>query len=459
MLLRVVILGLGSFASQVTAGELWRRGDVALSLSGSVRERVVGTSGTDAERFAEAVGNSPSCFVAAGFANCPAFRLVGERDVWQSLTRLRTHIDLRATRQVSATLVYDHELLMGVLDTLERDLGSELATEQFVSLDNGIKTFDLSGTVEGRWRHLLYRAFLQYASSHVDVVLGRQRIAWGVGQLWNPIDRFNPIPPLAIEFDQSPGVDAIDVKWLLSGFTFVEAVYAPQDRARDGSYALRLHGILRDVDYSIIGGVFEEARTGGVDVAANIGGAVARVEAVYSDPERDIWSVGAAAPRELAAFWQVVASIDSNIDIGSGLYVLVEHLYNGNGLGFGRGEAGPLLAFFETTSEPPSGIPPALTGPYVRAASADRFGGSRVVTFSDHLTGVQVGYEPTVALRADVLTIYDWDGTSAAVAPSLRYTPFGSVEFTLGAQLFTGRRASQFGQAENLAFLLAELFF
>jgi len=457
------LLALGLLASNVAGGDL----DVGLNLSGSVREVAMGTRGTDAESFRDAVEKSlPSsiCVAAARFAHCPAFGVVGERDVWQSLTRVRTNIDLTATGGISGRLVYDHELLFGVVDTLERGFGDELATGRFVSLEDEIEHFDTSdGEAEGSWRHLLYRAWVRYEAEHVDLVLGRQRIPWGVGRLWNPIDRFNPIDPLAIEGDQSSGVDAVDAKWLLSGFTFVEAAYAPRGRAADASYALRLHGIHRDVDYSVMAGVFEEAWTLGLDLAGNLGDAAARVEAAYSDPERDIWPVGAAAPRELAAFWQVVMSIDTNLDIGSGLYVLVEHLYNGNGLGFGRGEAGPLLSFFEATADPPSHVPReivgVLEGPFVRTTSSDRFGGSRVVSFADHLTGVQLGYEPFAALKGEVLTIYDWDGTSAAFVPVLTYTPLGSLELILGSQLFWGRDASEFGPAEKLAFLIVEWFF
>jgi hypothetical protein len=457
-----VILALGVLASDVAGGDL----DVDLKLSGSVREVAVATRGTDAKSFRGALEKSlPSsiCVAASRFANCPAFGVVGERDVWQSLTRVRTNIDLSATDGISGRLVYDHELLFGVVDTLERGFGDELATGRFASLEDEIEHFDTSdGGAEGSWRHLLYRAWVRYEAEHVDLVLGRQRIPWGVGRLWNPIDRFNPIGPLAIEGDQSSGVDAVDAKWLLSGFTFLEAAYAPRGRAADASYALRLHGVHRDVDYSLMAGVFEEAWTAGLDLAGNLGDAVARVEAAYSDPERDIWPVGAAAPRELAAFWQVVTSIDTNLDIGSGLYVLVEHLYNGNGLGFGRGEAGPLLSFFESTTDSPPHVPRKIVevtdGPFVRTTSRDRFGGSRVVSFADQLTGVQLGYELFTALRGEVLTIYDWDGTSLAFVPSLTYTPLGSLELTLGSQLFAGRDASEFGPAEKLGFLMVEWF-
>jgi hypothetical protein len=81
------------------------------------------------------------------------------------------------------------------------------------------------------------------------------------------------------------------------------------------------------------------------------------------------------------------------------------------------------------------------------------------VTFALHQTGAMLGYDLTEALRGDLLVIYDWNGHSSAIAPQLRYTPRGDLEVTLGLQVFTGRRASQYGQAENLAFLIVEYFF
>jgi hypothetical protein len=172
--------------------------------------------------------------------------------------------------------------------------------------------------------------------------------------------------------------------------------------------------------------------------------------------------VGAARPGELDDFWQVVGSIDYLFDVGNGIYALVEHLYNGNALGFGGGRAGSLLPFFESTAKPPSGLPPGALPPgaiFVTGTSADRFGGSRVVTRSRHLTGVQLGYDVLPEVRADLLAIYDWSGSSAVFFPMLSYDALDWLELVLGAQFPVGPRRSEFGSAENLAYLLAEVHF
>jgi hypothetical protein len=281
------------------------------------------------------------------------------------------------------------------------------------------------------------------------VVVGRQRIAWGVGRLWNPIDRFNAIPPLAVQSDQSQGVDSIDARWSFDGFNFVEAVYAPGDGTDEARYALRLHGVLRDTDVSLMGGVFEEAPTVGFDLARNIRDAALRVEVVYTDPEQKVWKVDSQrpSPKELDEFWQVVVSLDYNFDIANGIYGIVEHLYNGNALGFGEGRPGSLMPLFERE------------GPRVTPGSQALFGSSRVVTNADQQTAVSLSGELTPELRLELLTIYDWDGESAAFAPSVRYAPPGALEVSLGVQTFTGPRRSQYGSAETFVYLLADFYF
>jgi hypothetical protein len=444
--------------------ELWRRGEASLEFGGSLRQLAVVTRGTDADDFAGAIADSVSagdlvCVFAATFPDCPAFGEVGDVVVPRSLTRLRLNFDLRISDHWSVVAVYDNEVQAGRLDTLEAGLGEGIASDTFLHAEHDTHVGD-GDTFD--WRDLLYRGYLFYESEHFEVALGRQRIAWGVGRLWNPIDRLNAIPPLALQPDQSRGVDAIDARWLIDGFTFVEAVYAPRRDAKDSSYALRLHGIARNVDYSLVAGVVEEAWTVGFDLAGNLGDAAGRLEVVYADPERDVWPVDAEGPRELGDFWQVVGSIDTLFDVGNGIYALVEHLYNGNALGFGRGRPGPLLPFFESTRQPPSGLPAAFLAPdavFVKATSEDRFGGSRVITRSKHLTGVQLGYDLTPEVRVELLAIYDWNGESAIFFPTLALDLRDWLELTLGAQFPFGPRRSEFGSAENLGYLLAEVHF
>lgn len=442
-------LGCVLAAVPATAGWEWRKGDASVKLTGQVRQLGVLTRGTDREEFAVLAAASPiQCGVSAVFADCPAFDAVGEKGVGQGLTRLRLRLDLRATDWLSAVVVYDHEVLFGELATLDRDIGAAFARESLWDLQ-----WNLYDGQYANWDHLFYRLFVKFEYEKLEAIVGRQRIPWGVGRLWNPIDRFNPIAPLAIEPDQSLGADAALGRWWFTGFDYLEAVYAPNGRSDDAAYGARFHGVFREADYEIIAGVFDEALTLGSTVSANIGGAAVRSEVVWTNPTRSVWPVGEPGPSRLDDYWQVVASIDYNVDIGRGLYLLAEYFYNGNALGFGRGKAGTLLPFFESRPGPVPGVP--VAGP----ASSDIFGGSPVVTLAPHQTGFLAGYDVTPILRAEMLLLYDWNGKSAALAPTLRYAPTGSFEVTVGYQAFLGRDLSQYGSAENIAYALLEYFF
>lgn len=497
----LAILALGVLASSAQGAEIFRRGDISVELSGSIRGIGILTRGTSQEDFQEAVLESlvlpdastlailsdpellalleaidpgmarglteslvqPVCLLAQSFEECPAFHEVGRLRVWQGLVRIRTRLDLQISPSLSGRIEYDHELVTGRLDTLQAQEFGALGAEPLLPFQEELWNFDLGADSRGVWRHALYRGWLRWESEQALVILGRQRIPWGVGRLWNPIDRFNPISPLAIEQSESAGIDAVVATWFANDFAALDAVYAPGDDGDDPSYALRLHGLVSDTDYSLMAGVFDDANTIGATVERNLGDMAFHVEAVYANPDARVWPVGRSRPRGLPSFWQVVVSLDTNIDVGKGIYALIEHFYNGNALGLGRGRAGSLLSLYEATMTPPDELPPVLRaafpGPYVQPISADRFGGSGVVTFARHQTGGMLGYDLAPTLRGDLLVIYDWNGHSAAIAPQLGYTPRGDLEFTLGLQIFTGRRASQYGQAENLAFLTVEYFF
>jgi len=50
-----------------------------------------------------------------------------------------------------------------------------------------------------------YRGYLRYSGEKHMLTLGLQRIPFGVGRIWNPIDIFNPIDITSIETDERKG--------------------------------------------------------------------------------------------------------------------------------------------------------------------------------------------------------------------------------------------------------------
>ena len=451
LLSRAIVLALAASccaALPASSRELWRSGDAYLDLSGTVREIALVSRGTSSEAFAAELAQcfssaEPSVPTPTEFADCPAFATVGDERVGTSTTRLRLRMEARANEHWSAVISFDNELLAGTLDTFEAQAGNDLATRDFVDASGQI------GTDPVAYRYSLYRGYLSFESDHLEAVVGRQRIPWGVGRLWNPIDRFNAIRPLALQPDESPGVDAVNARILFSDFNQLQLVFAPGRDSDDHSYAARFQGMARDIDYGLVAGVFDGATTLGLDLSANLGEAAGRAEVVYTHPTRDVWPVGAPGSARLPDFWQIVVSLDYNIDWGNGVYVLAEHLYNGNALGFGEGLAGPILGLFEQT--------PAA--PFYALTSPDRFGGSQVITRSSQLTGFQATYELTPEMRMAAMILYDWDGESAVFFPSVVYGPRSWAEITLGVQTTAGGHFSEFGDVPTTGYLILDFFF
>lgn len=444
-LLPAFVLGLAVLASApapTQATELWRSQQRSLEFSGSLRELLSASEGIDPAR---ALAAFASCDTREAFVDCPGWDALRSRDTWQTLTRLRMQFALRWSDRLSAELSYDNEWRGGILDDLFGRAG--LVEDSFLGLEDQV------GDV-GRhhaWLHRVYRGSLRFEGEHLQWTLGRQRIPFGVGRLWNPVDRFNPVGPLSLEGDQSLGIDALSLRWLFSGFSSLQAVYAPGLRSADARAALRYQAVLGNVDVGLTAGVFEEALAAGMDLAGNWLDAAWRVEAVFADPHRRTATFAAPTPRRIEPFWQVVLSLDYNFDIGSGLYVLVEHLYDGNALGLGRGRAGARLSLFQAPAGPhaPLGVP----------VSADRFAGSRVISFAPQVSGLEFGYDLISALHGSVLLLRDWKGESTALVPSLVFSGWNNSELSVGAQVFRGERDSQYGDRPPLFYALYEIFF
>jgi hypothetical protein len=425
-------------APPAAAVDVWRDGERYLQASGSIRELFQATRGTDASDFENALVENGCLVDPDVFADCPAFDLIGEQSVWESKTRFYAQLDAGIGDGITGQLIYEFEWRVGVLDTLFAAPGA--VEDTFLGLEHQV------GGATGSHAQVqrVYRGWLRYERGPLLLTVGRQRIPWGVGRLWNPIDRFNAIGPLQIESDQSLGIDSVDARWSFSGFDQLQLVYAPGTSRADARYAARYQAVIRDTDVGLMVGRFEEAFATGFDLAGNLGDSAWRVEAVWTDPSRPVLQLGLEEGRELDPFWQIVASIDHNFDVGTGIYALVEHLWNQNALGLPKGKGGGLLPFFRAP-----GLP----------ASSDVFGASGVISLVSHQTGFLTGYDLTSALRGQLLVIWDWRGESAAIVPSLTFTGWNAVELTLGAQLFTGGDRSQYGQQEPVGYVLVEWFF
>lgn len=167
--------------------------------------------------------------------------------------------------------------------------------------------------------HTLDRCYYHYAPSFGEIVLGRQRVSWGTGRIWNPTDLFNPINPASFEKIEKDGADAISLKIYLGPFSDIQMVLQPQETLEETNGGLRLRTHEGEYDFSLVGGYFDGRIAAGGDFAGNLLQAGVRGEGVASfDPDESE-----------SGFAKFILGIDQQFT--PKLYALLEYHFNGEG--------------------------------------------------------------------------------------------------------------------------------
>ncbi len=167
--------------------------------------------------------------------------------------------------------------------------------------------------------HFIDRLYFWQGFKSGSVVLGRQRISWGTGRIWNPTDLFNPINPASYYKIEKDGADAISAKYAFGNFTDLNVVYNPQEKIKNSNYGFRFRTNYHEYDMSVMGGYFDSRIVGGLDFAGNMFNAGVRGEGIISvnkDSAND-------------NFVKFIIGIDNQFT--PELYALVEYHYNGEG--------------------------------------------------------------------------------------------------------------------------------
>ncbi len=93
----------------------------------------------------------------------------------------------------------------------------------------------------------VYRAYLQYSGEKHFISIGRQRVPFGVGRIWNPIDQFNPINAQAIESGERVGTEAIRYEYAISQLSDIDITVSANKQAA------RIKGFLEYADLALVG--------------------------------------------------------------------------------------------------------------------------------------------------------------------------------------------------------------
>jgi hypothetical protein len=311
---------------------------------------------------------------------------------YADLNRLRLDTKISFPDKASLRLVLDNEAIFGtVLDTPEFELFKRTR----------LTFYDMDVTIVDNpdlWAGIsVYRFYLDIKCEKTQLTVGRQRVAWGSGRLWNPTDVFNPVSPFEIERDEKAGIDGGRLDYYINPLSSITLVFWQERDARENA-VLRVRTNFRGYDLSLLLGSLSNRNLVGFDFAGNLGNASLRGEATYEELIND----DTFKNRE-KEFIRAVLSLDYTFT--NTLYVLIEYFYNGGN---------------------------------VKEISFQEIIQSEIITRNKNFLALGLGYDLTPLLRADGIAILDIDGGGVFFNPSIKYNVRENTDLVLGTQLFGG---------------------
>lgn len=262
------------------------------------------------------------------------------------------------------------------------------------------------------WVSTLDRTWINGDAGPAQITAGRQRIAWGTGLVWNPIDLFNPSSPLDFDNEEMPGTDAGRVQVYLGPSSKVEGAIAPM-RQRDETVAAAKVLLNRwAYDWIALGGRRGPWTMVGGAWAGNIAGGGFRGEVLYADPRRGLAAPGADS-FETAV---LSACVDGDYTFHNTLYLHGAMLYNEGGT---TGDAGGelLLEAYER-----HWLTPARLSLFAEAAK-----------------------DLSPLLRADLAGILNPYDLSWYLGPTLAWSAATNLDLSFAGLVFGGRPGTEFG--------------
>lgn len=328
-----------------------------------------------------------------------------------NINRFRTKAILDFGEKMHSEIWLDTELLAGnYLSTMDFTLSKSIERPNFTDLD-----WTLSDGKNHQLQQSLFRAFTTLYTGSTEIKVGRQRIAWGTGFVWNPTDLLNPFNPAAIELEEKNGVDAVYGVLPFGSLSRFEAAYAPGRGALKASTAARLTTNWRDYDLAMMAGDFQGSFVFGGDFAGYIGGGGFRGEFAYTRQD------GAAN------FLRAVINADYNFP--GDWYAFVEFYFNGQG---------------ETDKK--------------KYNLTDLFSGN-VFNLARHYLALSVTKSITPLLTFSAYNITNLDDHSALIGPAITYSLAENLELSLSSYFFLGANDTEYGQLENSFFGSLQFYF
>lgn len=277
--------------------------------------------------------------------------------------------------------------------------------------------WDISSGNKYRLSHYIDRLYFRQGFDWGSFIIGRQRISWGTGRIWNPTDLFNPINPADFSKIEKDGADAVSLSYAMGDFTDLNIVYNPQDKFRKNNAAFRFRTNYATYDLAVIGGYFDRRYVAGFDFAGNLWVAGVRGEGIISMDKNDLSK----------NYAKLVLGIDNQFT--SKLYALIEYQYNGEG----------------------------ITDKY--SYDLNRLAKGEIINLNRNYLFISSNYLFTPLISGTFSNNIDINDGSGFVNISCSYSLSGNSDLTFGGLITYGKEFTEYWYYQNSLYLRSEIFF
>ena len=313
-----------------------------------------------------------------------------DEQYYLSTHRFRTQAHYFPSPSLEFRVELDNELQWGdFLKTRQYTRSREFADLSYLDM-----TLNPVENDSANWKIKTHRMYLRYNDEKVDFTLGRQRIAWGTGRIWNPTDLFNPNSPLSVEPGEKRGSDAVRINYRPSDSLSVEAAWAIGIDETDIRYALRGKTSISSYEFSLMAGRFRDDKVIGLDYSGYLGDSGFRGEFTYT------WEQDRDYLRGVLSFQHMLSS---------GVDILLEYLYNGGN-----------VSNFDLQS------------------LNDFVSYDAITTVNSHFLATRLSKQFHPLVSGSLLGIVDIEDKSFFVFPMVTYSLREDMDVLLGAQFFGG---------------------
>ena len=131
------------------------------------------------------------------------------------------------------------------------------------------------------------RMLVHYSDEKWEFTIGRQRINWGINNVWNPNDIFNAFNLLEFDYEERPGSDAIRIQHNLKNNASFELAYTPGKNSDEQIAAVLYKWNRKKYDFQLLSGIYQTDFVVGGGWAGSIKDAGFKGEMTYFIPKHN----------------------------------------------------------------------------------------------------------------------------------------------------------------------------